>query len=52
MLSPMTESAPVELCDCPRRDHVGSPDGRCTLPSIRSEEAGNTVILLPEPTPS
>ncbi len=33
----MTESAPVELCDCPRRDHIGSEDGRCTLPSLRSE---------------
>lgn len=34
----MTESAPIELCDCPRRDHVDSADGHCTLPSIRSEE--------------
>ncbi|UEA25179.1 hypothetical protein LK464_03740 [Mycobacteroides abscessus subsp. abscessus] len=33
----MTESAPAELCDCPRRDHIGSEDGRCTLPSIRGE---------------
>ncbi|GAB19393.1 hypothetical protein GOEFS_083_00240 [Gordonia effusa NBRC 100432] len=40
----MTESAPVELCDCPRRDHIGSEDGRCTLPSIRSEEAGDTDV--------
>lgn len=40
----MTESAPVELCDCPRRDHVDSADGRCTLPSIRSEEAGDTDV--------
>ncbi len=29
----------TELCDCPRRDHVDSADGYCTLPSIRSEEA-------------
>lgn len=38
----MTES--TELCDCPRRDHVDSADGCCTLPSIRSEEAGDTDI--------
>ncbi|WP_139286181.1 hypothetical protein [Tsukamurella tyrosinosolvens] len=28
-----------ELCDCDRRDHIDSPDGRCTNPSIASEEA-------------
>ena len=44
MRSPMTESAPVELCDCPRRDHVDSADGHCTLPSIRSEEAGDPDV--------
>ncbi|OHU33352.1 hypothetical protein BKG79_22380 [Mycobacteroides chelonae] len=33
----MSESAPVELCDCPR-DHYRSMDGRCTEPSLRSEE--------------
>ncbi|QZH66748.1 hypothetical protein [Mycolicibacterium farcinogenes] len=33
----MNESAPVELCDCPRRDHVDSADGRCVNPSLRSE---------------
>lgn len=42
----MTESAPVELCDCPRRDHIGSEDGHCTLPSIRSEEATDTEVDL------
>ncbi|MBF6387136.1 hypothetical protein IU444_23705 [Nocardia farcinica] len=40
----MTESAPTELCDCPRRDHVDSGDGRCTLPSIRGEEAGDPTL--------
>ncbi|MGV0747220.1 hypothetical protein [Mycolicibacterium fortuitum] len=33
----MTESAPAELCDCPRRDHIDSEDGRCVNPSLRSE---------------
>lgn len=33
----MTESTSTERCDCPRRDHIGSMDGRCTLPSLRSE---------------
>lgn len=28
----------------PRRDHVDSVDGHCTLPSIRSEEAGDTDV--------
>lgn len=46
MLSPMTESAPVELCDCPRRDHIGSTDGHCLNPSIRSEEAGGADVDL------
>lgn len=38
----MTES--TELCDCPRRDHIGSEDGRCPNPSIRSEEADDTAV--------
>jgi hypothetical protein len=38
----MPESA-SELCDCPRRDHVGSADGHCINPSIRSE-SGDTEI--------
>lgn len=34
----MPESAAcVELCDCPR-DHYRAMDGRCTEPSLRSEE--------------
>lgn len=40
----MTESKSAEQCDCPRRDHVDSADGCCTLPSIRSEEAGDTEV--------
>lgn len=40
----MTESAPVERCDCPRRDHVDSADGCCTLPSIRSEEPEDSTL--------
>lgn len=28
----------TELCDCPRRDHIGSADGHCANPSLRSEE--------------
>lgn len=44
MLRPMPETAPTELCDCPRRDHVDSVDGHCTLPSIRSEEADDTEV--------
>lgn len=42
MLRFMTES--TELCDCPRRDHVGSPDGHCTLPSIRGEEPEDSTL--------
>ncbi|QZT56213.1 hypothetical protein [Mycolicibacterium austroafricanum] len=42
MLRFMTES--TELCDCPRRDHVGSEDGHCLNPSIRSEEAGGADV--------
>lgn len=42
MLRLMTES--TELCDCPRRDHVGSGDGHCTLPSIRSEESEDAEV--------
>ncbi|SKE69488.1 Uncharacterised protein [Mycobacteroides abscessus subsp. massiliense] len=38
----MTES--TELCDCPRTDHVGSPDGHCTLPSIRGEEPEDPTL--------
>lgn len=38
----MPESAPTELCDCPRSDHVGSEDAHCMNPSIRSDEAGDT----------
>lgn len=34
----------TELCDCPRRDHVGSVDGYCVNPSIRSEEADDTEV--------
>lgn len=41
-LQAMTES--TELCDCPRTDHVGSEDGHCLNPSIRSEEAGDTEV--------
>lgn len=33
-----------ELCDCPRRDHIGSADGRCNLPSIRSEEVSDSEV--------
>lgn len=33
-----------ELCDCPRRDHIGSVDGHCTLPSIRSEEDSDDAV--------
>lgn len=57
----MTESA-VELCDCPRTDHLDSVDGHCTLPSIRSEspdltgysECGCCVADCPDvhPTPT
>lgn len=39
----MTES--TELCDCPRTDHVGSPDGHCTLPSIRGEEPEDPTLV-------
>ncbi|WP_078321688.1 hypothetical protein [Mycobacteroides chelonae] len=35
-----------ELCDCPRRDHLGSADGRCNLPSIRSEEVSDSEVDL------
>lgn len=35
----MTDTTASELCDCPRRDHVGSVTGRCVNPSIRSESA-------------
>ncbi len=42
----MTESASTELCDCPRRDHIGAPDGGCMNPSIRSDEAGDTEVDL------
>ena len=40
----MTETAPDERCDCPRRDHIDSDDGHCTNPSIRSEEPSDTEI--------
>lgn len=33
-----------ELCDCPRRDHIGSTDGHCNLPSIRSEEVSDSEV--------
>lgn len=33
----MTESTSTERCDCPRRDHIGSEDGRCVNPPLRSE---------------
>ena len=38
----MTES--TELCDCPRRDHIGSENGSCLNSSIRSEETGDTEV--------
>lgn len=61
----MSESAAsVELCVCPRRDHVGSADGCCVNQSIRSEEPGalgrytecgccmaDCPDVHPEPTP-
>lgn len=40
----MTESAPTELCNCPRRAHVDSADGHCTLPSIRSEDPADPML--------
>ena len=40
----MTEVPPIELCDCPRRDHLGSAAGRCISPSIRSQEADDTEV--------
>lgn len=39
----MPEPAPALLCDCDRRDHVDSADGRCTNPSIRSENPESRV---------
>lgn len=38
MLRCMSEVSSNETCDCPRRDHLGSVNGRCTNPSLRSEE--------------
>uniref|UniRef100_UPI0037CB5290 hypothetical protein n=1 Tax=Mycolicibacterium sp. TaxID=2320850 RepID=UPI0037CB5290 len=38
----MTES--TELCDCPRTDHIGSADGRCVEPSIRSEDPADPTL--------
>lgn len=44
MLPRMTEAATTrELCDCPRADHPSS-DGRCTNPSIRSEDPEDAGI--------
>lgn len=40
----MSEAVSVEFCDCPRTDHVGSVDGHCTRPSIRSEESGDSEV--------
>lgn len=37
-------AAPVEQCDCPRRDHGDSADGSCINPSIRGEESSNTAV--------
>jgi hypothetical protein len=42
----MTGSVSVELCDCPRTDHVDSVHGHCTLPSIRSEEASDSEVAF------
>ena len=33
-----------KLCDCPRRDHLDSADGHCTLTSIRSEEDSDDEV--------
>ncbi|MBN3458256.1 hypothetical protein JNN96_29885 [Mycobacterium sp. DSM 3803] len=34
----------IELCDCPRTDHIGSADGRCVEPSIRSEDPADPKL--------
>lgn len=33
----------IELCDCPRTDHIGSAGGHCLNLSIRSESADKGI---------